>query len=132
MIRNARNLERYRKLACAATTRTEREMLFTLLAEEKVKCFAPAKFPTVALPHAIDECAVRTRTRAFELHHLRAMVGAFDVVCAQLRLPTHEGGWARKRVASMIFDLAMTGETDEKRLATKVLTEFPLEQDHRT
>ena len=34
-----RNLERYRKLACAATTRAEREMLFALLAEEKVKCF---------------------------------------------------------------------------------------------
>jgi hypothetical protein len=47
-------------------------------------------------------------TRAFEPHHLHAMLGAFDVVCAQLGLPTHEGGWARKRVASMIFDLAMS------------------------
>ena len=116
MIRNARNLERYRKLACAATTRTEREMLFTLLAEEKVKCFAPANARTVALPPAIGERAMHIRTRAFEPHHLRAMLGAFDVVCAELRLPTPEGGWARKRVASMIFDLAMTGETDEKRL----------------
>jgi hypothetical protein len=32
----------------------------------------------------------------------------------------------------MIFDLAMIGETDEKRLATKVLAEFRLEEDHRT
>jgi hypothetical protein len=63
-------------------------------------------------------------TRAFEPHHLRAMLGAFDAVCAQLRLPTHEGSSARKRVASMIFDLAMTGETDEKGLVTLVLAEF--------
>jgi hypothetical protein len=40
--------------------------------------------------------------------------------------------WARKRVASMIFDLAMAGETDEKRLATRVLAEFRLEGHHRT
>ena len=83
---------------------------------------------------AIGERAVpepSLRTRAFEPHHLRAMLGAFGVVCARLRLPTHKGGWARKRVASMIFDLAMTGETDEKRLVTKVLGEFRLEEDHR-
>ena len=85
-------------------------MLFALLAEEKAKCFAPANARTVALPPAIGEGAMRTRTRAFEPHHLRAMLGAFDVVCAQLCLPTHEGGRGRKRVASMIFDLAMAGE----------------------
>jgi hypothetical protein len=56
---------------------------------------------------------------------------SFDVVCAQLRLPTYEGGCARKRAASMIFDLAMTGETDES-LVAKVLAEFPLEEGHRT
>jgi len=71
------------------------------------------------------------RTRAFELHHLKAMLGAFDIVCAQLRFPSHEGGRLKKRVASMIFDLAMTGETDEKRLVTKILAEFHLEADHR-
>jgi len=49
------------------------------------------------------------RTRAFELHHLKAMPGAFDIVCAQLRFRSHEGGRLKKRVASMIFDLAMTG-----------------------
>ena len=70
------------------------------------------------------------RTRGFERHHLQAMVGAFDAVCAQLRLPTHEGSKPRKRVASMIFDLAMAGETDDKRLVAKVLAEFRLEQGH--
>jgi hypothetical protein len=69
----------------------------------------------------------RPRTRGFEPHHLQAMLGAFDAVCAQLRLPTHEGGWARKRVASIIFDLAMNGEIDEKRLAAKVVADFRLE-----
>jgi DNA-binding transcriptional LysR family regulator len=64
------------------------------------------------------------RTRAFEPHHLRAMLGAFDAVCTQLRLPTHEGSGARKRVASLIFDLAITGETDEKGLVSQVLAEF--------
>jgi hypothetical protein len=29
----------------------------------------------------------------------------------------------------MIFDLAMTGETDEKRLVTNTLAEFRLEED---
>jgi hypothetical protein len=38
---NERNLERYRKLACGATTMAEREILFSSLAEEKVKCFGP-------------------------------------------------------------------------------------------
>jgi len=71
------------------------------------------------------------RTRGFEPHHLQAMLGAFDAVCAQLRLPTHERGWARKRVASIIFDFAMTGETDQKRLVAKVLAEFCLEEDTR-
>jgi hypothetical protein len=65
-----------------------------------------------------------TRTRAFEPHHLRAMLGAFDAVCTQLQLPTHEDSFARQRVASMIFDLAMTGETDEKGLVSQVLAEF--------
>ena len=106
-------------------------MLFAFLSEEKAKCFAPANARSVALPPA-NRRARYAHTRAFELHHLRAMVGAFDVVSAHLRLPTHEGGWARKRVASMIFDLAMAGETDEKRLATKVLAEFRLEGHHRT
>jgi hypothetical protein len=69
------------------------------------------------------------RTRAFKPHDLQGMLGAFDVVCAQLRLPTHGGGWARKRVASMIFDLAMSGETDEKCLVAKTLAEFRLEED---
>ena len=73
----------------------------------------------------------RPSTRGFEPCQLQAMLGAFDTVCAQLRLPTHEGGWARKRVASMIFDLAMTGETDEKRLVANVLVEFRLERDTR-
>jgi len=76
------------------------------------------------LPPGIGERASpepSPRTRGFEPHHLQAMVGAFDAVCAQLRLPTHEGGRARKRVASVIFDLAMTGETDEKRLVARVL-----------
>jgi hypothetical protein len=58
------------------------------------------------------------------------MLGAFDAVCAQLRLPTHEGSRSRKRVASIIFDLAMAGEIDEKRLAAKVLAEFRLEERH--
>ncbi len=129
---NDRNLERYRKLACATTTRTEREVLLAVLAEEKVRCFAPANARTVALPPAIGERAIGTRNRAFEPHHLRSMLMAFDVVCAKLRLPTHEGGRARKRVASMVFDLAMAGETDEKRLVTKVLVEFQHEEDHRT
>jgi hypothetical protein len=114
-----RNLERYRKLACPTTTRTERELLFAVLDEEKVRCFALPNVRTVALPSAIGERAMGTRTRGFEPHHLRAMLSAFDVVCAQLRLPTYEGGRARKRAASMIFDLAMTGETDEKRLVAK-------------
>jgi hypothetical protein len=38
---NDRNVERYRKLACAATTSAERKALLSLLAEEKVKCFGP-------------------------------------------------------------------------------------------
>jgi hypothetical protein len=36
-----RNVERYRRLACATTTTAEREALLSLLAEEKVKCFGP-------------------------------------------------------------------------------------------
>jgi len=40
---NERNLGRYRRLACAATTRAEREMLFASLAEENVRCFAKAR-----------------------------------------------------------------------------------------
>ena len=40
---NDQNLERYRKLACATTTRAEREMLFASLAEEKVQYFEPPK-----------------------------------------------------------------------------------------
>jgi hypothetical protein len=36
---NPRNVERYRKLACAVTTKAERETLLRLLADEKVKCF---------------------------------------------------------------------------------------------
>jgi len=70
------------------------------------------------------------RTRGFQPHHLQAMLRAFDAVCAQLRLPNHEGGWARKRIASMIFDFAITGETDEKRLIAKVLAEFRFEEGH--
>ena len=84
-------------------------------------------------PRQIGERAMpepRLGTRGFEPYQLQAMLGAFDAVCGQLRLPTHEGGWARKRVASMIFDFAMTGETDEKRLVAKVLAEFRLEQGH--
>jgi hypothetical protein len=69
-----------------------------------------------------------TRTRAFEPHHLRAMLGAFDRVCVQLGLPPHEGGLARKRVASTIFDLPMTGETDEKRLVARTLARLRLEE----
>ena len=87
----------------------------------------------VALPPRIGERAMPESsppTRAFDLHHLRAMLGAFDAVCAQLRLPTHEGSRARKRVASIIFDLAMAGETDEKRLVAKVLAEFRLKAGH--
>jgi hypothetical protein len=42
---NDRNVERYRKLACGATTAAQRQMLFALLAEEKVKCFWPASAP---------------------------------------------------------------------------------------
>jgi hypothetical protein len=87
----------------------------------------------VALPPEIGEPAMpesSPRTRAFELHHLQAMVGAFDVVCAQLRLPTHESSRARKRVAAIIFDLAMAGETDEKRLVAKVLAEFRHKAGH--
>src|SRR6516165_5870327 len=42
---NDRNLERYRKLACATTTRVERGMLLASLAEEKVKCFGPRNTP---------------------------------------------------------------------------------------
>ncbi len=38
---NDRNVERYRKLACAATTSAEREALFSLLTEEKTECFGP-------------------------------------------------------------------------------------------
>jgi hypothetical protein len=34
-----RNVQRYRKLACAATTEAEREKLLGLLAEEKDRCF---------------------------------------------------------------------------------------------
>jgi hypothetical protein len=67
------------------------------------------------------------RTRGFEPDHLRAMLAAFDTVCAQLRLPTHEGSRASKRVASIIFDLAVAGETNEKRLVAKVLAELRLE-----
>jgi hypothetical protein len=87
----------------------------------------------VTLQPGIGEGAIpepSTRTPAFELHDLQAMLGAFDAVCAQLHLPTHEGSRPRKRVASMIFDLAMTGETDEKRLVAKVLAEFRLEKEH--
>jgi hypothetical protein len=85
-------------------------------------------------PPQIGERAMpepRPHTRGFEPYQLRAMLGAFDAVCAQLRLPTHDGSRARKRVASMIFDFAMTGETDEKRLVAKVLAEFRLERDTR-
>jgi hypothetical protein len=84
-------------------------------------------------PPQIGERAMpepRLGTCGFEPYQLRAMLGAFDAVCAQLRLPTHEGSRARKCVASMIFDFAMTGETDEKRLVAKVLAEFRLEQGH--
>jgi hypothetical protein len=34
-----RNVQRYRKLACAATTEAEREKLVGLLAEETDRCF---------------------------------------------------------------------------------------------
>jgi hypothetical protein len=87
----------------------------------------------VALQPGIGERAMpepSPRTRGFEPHHLRAMIAAFDTVCAQLRLPTLEGSRARKRVASMIFDLAMAGETDQKRLIAKVLAEFRFEGVH--
>ncbi len=63
------------------------------------------------------------RTRAFELHHLQAMVGAFDLVCAQLRIPVRGGARETKHVASRIFDLAMTGVLDEDRLVATVLAE---------
>jgi hypothetical protein len=92
---------------------------------------ASADVGRTALPPGIGGGGVPepTRpTRGFEPHHLQAMLGAFDAVCARLRLPTHEGGRGRKRVASTIFDLAMTGETDEKRLVAKVLVEFGLGQ----
>jgi hypothetical protein len=56
------------------------------------------------------------------------MLGSFDRVCVQLDLPIHEGSWARKRVASTIFDLAMTGETDEKRLVARTLARLRLEE----
>ena len=36
-----RNVERYQKLACAATTEAEREALLVALTEETVKCFGP-------------------------------------------------------------------------------------------
>ena len=36
---NDRNVEIYRRLACAATTEAERETLLAALAEEKAKCF---------------------------------------------------------------------------------------------
>jgi hypothetical protein len=87
----------------------------------------------VALPPGIGERLMpesSPRTHAFELHHLRSMLGAFDAVCAQLRLPTHEGSRARKRVASIIFDLAMAGETDEKCLVAKGLAEFRFKAGH--
>jgi hypothetical protein len=38
---NDRNLEKYRKLACATTTRGERGILLASLAQEKVNCFGP-------------------------------------------------------------------------------------------
>ena len=38
---NQRNVERYRKLACAATTEAERQTLLVMLTEETVKCFGP-------------------------------------------------------------------------------------------
>jgi hypothetical protein len=45
---NDRNLDRYRKLARAATSKGERQALLGLLAEENVKCFrlenAPSRF----------------------------------------------------------------------------------------
>jgi hypothetical protein len=59
------------------------------------------------------------------------MLNAFDCVCAELYVPTHEGSLARKRVASMIFNMAMAGETNEKRLVAKSLAQFRLEEDHR-
>ena len=85
---------------------------------ERDSCGPACSLGERAMPKA------NARTRAFEPHHLRAMLGAFDAVCTQLRLPTHEGSWARKRVASLIFDLAITGETDEKGLVSQVLAEF--------
>ena len=65
------------------------------------------------------------RTRAFELRHLQAMVGAYDLLCAQLRIPIRGGGRQTERVVSMIFDLAMTGVLDEDLLVATVLAEYP-------
>ena len=42
---NDRNLESYRKLACATTTTAEREILFASLAEENVEFFRPRNAP---------------------------------------------------------------------------------------
>jgi shikimate kinase len=63
------------------------------------------------------------RTRAFEPHQLYTMVGAFDDVCAQLRI-ARGGSRETQHVASIIFDLAMDGETERARLVTKVLVEL--------
>jgi hypothetical protein len=68
--------------------------------------------------------APHLRTRAFEPHQLHAMVGAFDDVCAQLRITARGGSRKTQHVASTIFDLAMDGETDRTRLVTKVLAEL--------
>jgi hypothetical protein len=38
---NDRNVEGYRTLARAATTSDERKALFSLLTEEKIRCFGP-------------------------------------------------------------------------------------------
>jgi hypothetical protein len=52
---NDRNLERYRKLARAATSKVERQALFGSLAEENVKCFRLENAPVKILTERLND-----------------------------------------------------------------------------
>jgi hypothetical protein len=70
-----------------------------------------------------------SRTVAFEPEHIQAMQGAFDTVCARLKLSTGTGDRVTELVARRIIELGRAGERDANRLAARALAEFGVEND---
>jgi hypothetical protein len=70
-----------------------------------------------------------SRTVAFEPEHIQAMQGAFDTVCARLKLSTGTGDRVTELVARRIIELGRAGERDANRLAARTLAEFGVEND---